>query len=586
MSVVHKACPSCTSSDGYADYGEEKGGHCFVCKYTVPSSDYIEEQQAKKSGSKAKSKQPKKEQMTQEKQEKTKPAVTAEQTAELKSRTTIKGNGYRGIKDSTLSAFGVRTEYNENTGEVYATYYPTTENGELSGWKPRVHPKSFGGSIGRTGNTCDLFGQFKFKNGGKTVLIVGGEHDTLASYQMLQDYYKSKNWEFDTPVVSPTVGESGCAKQIAAQYSFFDSFEKIIIGLDNDKAGIEAVEKIVSVLPKGKVFIAKWSKKDPNEMLQADLDKAFINDFYSAKAFVPAGVVGSSELYDKMIEQAGRERIPFPPFMSKLEKMLGSFELQTCGVIAAGTGAAKTTIANEIIYHLLFNTEYKTGIVSLELDAGQYAQALLSRHLNNRISSIDDPVERVTYLKTDQIREKADELFKKENGSDRFMVLDERDFSIEVMEDKILEMVISGGCQIIILDPVSDLFESLPHEAAAGFMKFLKSTMKNYPVSFLLLAHIRKSSDNKGAASSGGFVPEEAIFGSGSLIKSASWVAMLSRDKYNDDPVIRNTTHVVLSKNRRGSVTGSAGDLYYCSDKHQMFELEDWKRENGLDVNF
>jgi twinkle protein len=580
--VKHTACPKCTSSDGYADYGEGNGGHCFVCEFTVPSDDYKEEQ-SKKNGNKVK---PNKDKMTQEKQEKTKPAVTAEQTAELKARTTIKGNGYRGIKDSTLSAFGVRTEYNESSGEVYATYYPTTENGELTGWKPRVHPKSFGGSIGRTGNTCDMFGQFKFKNGGKTVLIVGGEHDQLAAYQMLQDYYKSKSWEFDTPVVSPTVGESGCAKQVAAQYKFFDSFEKIIVGLDNDKAGIEATEKLVAVLPKGKVFIAKWSKKDPNEMLQSSMEKSFISDFYNAKAYVPAGVVGSSELYDKLLEQAGRQRIPFPPFMSKLEKMLGSFELQTCGVIAAGTGAAKTTIANEIIYHLLFNTIYKVGIVSLELDGGQYAQALLSRHLNNRISSIDDPVERIAYLKTDQIKEKADELFKKENGADRFMILDERDFSIEVMEDKILEMVISGGCQIIILDPVSDLFEALPHEAAAGFMKFLKSTMKNYPVSFLLLAHIRKSSDNKGAASSGGFVPEEAVFGSGSLIKSASWVAMLSRDKYNDDPIIRNTTSVVLSKNRRGSVTGAAGQLYYCSDKHQMFELEDWKRENGISIDF
>ena len=105
--------------------------------------------------------------------------------------------------------------------------------------------------------------------------------------------------------------------------------------------------------------------------------------------------------------------------------------------------------------------------------------------------------------------------------------------------------------------------------------------MKTYPVSFLLLAHIRKSSDNKGAASSGAFVPEEAIFGSGSLVKSASWVAMLSRDKYNEDPVIRNTTHVVLSKNRRGSITGAAGELYYCSDTHQMYDLAEWQKENG-----
>ena len=517
---------------------------------------------------------------------KQKPVVTPEQTEELKSRTSTKGSDYRGINDNTLRAYGVRTEYNEASGEVSAVYYPCTENNELSGWKPRIHPKIFGGSIGRTGASCDMFGQFKFKTGGKFVLIVGGEHDCLAAYQMLQNYYKSKGWDFETPVVSPTIGETGCAKQLAKNYAFFDSFDKIILGFDQDEAGIEATEKAVAALPKGKVFIAKWSRKDPNKMLDDDLEKLFISDYYNAKAYVPAGVVGSSELYDKMLEQAGRERIPFPPFMHKLEAMLGSFELQTCGVISAGTGAAKTTIANEIIYHLLFNTSYKTGIVSLELDAGQYAQALLSRHIHNRISSINDPVERIKYLKSPDIKAKSDELFKTETGADRFMVLDERDFSIEVMEDKILEMIISGGCQIIILDPVSDLFESLPHEAAAGFMKFLKSTMKTYPVSFLLLAHIRKSSDNKNAASSGAFVPEEAIFGSGALTKSASWVAMLSRDKYNEDPIIRNSTHVVLSKNRRGSVTGKAGVLYYDSDTHQMYDLDDYLTENNLQPNF
>ena len=588
MSVLigHEGCDACGSSDAKAVYKDDDGSfssHCFSCGKTVASRAYIESKS--KSVGKPRGKYVQNNVKENMSNEKSKASVTAEQTAELKARTSLLGAGYRGISDATLKAYGVRTEYTEDTGEVSAVYYPCTEDGELSGWKPRIHPKIFGGSIGRTGNTCDLFGQFKFKNGGKFVLIVGGEHDSLAAYQMLQSYYKSKGWEYETPVVSPTVGETGCAKQLAKNYTWFDSYDRIIIGFDQDEAGIEATEKAIAALPKGKVFIAKWSRKDPNKMLEDDLEKLFISDYYNAKAYVPAGVVGSSELYDKMLEQAGRERIPFPPFMSKLESMLGSFELQTCGVIAAGTGAAKTTIANEIIYHLLFNTSYKTGIVSLELDAGQYAQALLSRHIHNRISSINDPIERIKYLKTDQVKAQADELFKTESGADRFMVLDERDFSIEVMEDKILEMIISGGCQIIILDPVSDLFESLPHEAAAGFMKFLKSTMKTYPVSFLLLAHIRKSSDNKGSASSGAFVPEEAVFGSGSLIKSASWVAMLSRDKYNDDPVIRNSTHIVLSKNRRGSVTGNAGVLYYDSNTHQMYDLEEWQKENGT-MNF
>lgn len=579
--VKHTSCSSCGSSDAYALYADDddyESGHCFSCQFTVPSREYIEEQDGKQV-SKQKVRSSTKEKSVS--QEKVKEAVTAEQTANLKAKTSNKGSGYRGIRDDVLQTFGVRTEYNEETGEVYAVYYPCTENNELVGWKPRVHPKAFGGSIGRTGASCDMFGQFKFKNGGKTCLIVGGEHDQLAAYQMLSDYYKSKGWEFDAVVVSPTVGETGSAKQIAKNYQWFDQYSKIIIGYDSDEAGKEATDKAVMALPKGKVFIAHWTKKDPNEMLQKDMAKKFLDDFYSAKPYVPAGVLGSSELYEKMLEQAGRPRIPLPPFLKKLEEMLGSFELQTTGVIAAGTGAAKTTISNEIIYHLLFNSPYKTGIVSLELDGGQYAQALLSRHIHNRISGIVDTEERIKYLTSEQIKAKADELFKKEDGSDRFMVLDERDFSIEVMKEKILEMIVCAGVQVIVLDPVSDLFEDLPYEAQAAFMKFLKSTMKTYPVSFLLLAHIRKSSDNKGAASAGAFVPEEAIFGSGSLTKSASWVAMLSRDKYNDDPVVRNTTHIVLSKNRRGSTTGKAGEIYYCNQTHQMYDLQDWLSENG-----
>ena len=564
--VKHTACPSCGSSDGLAIYSDDSS-HCFVCQKTVPSEEFKDDK--KKPKRKGLTEKKRKDEMT----EKVKASVTPEETESLKGKTGLTAGGYRGIRDDVLKVFGVRTELDESE-EVLARYYPCTTEGELTGWKRRGHPKNFGGSIGNTGNSCDLFGQFRFKNGGKVCLIVGGEEDQLAAYQMLKDYYVSKGWDFEPVVVSPTVGETGCAKQIANQYSWFDGYSKIVIGMDTDDAGKAAVEKIIAVLPKGKTFIANWSLKDPNELLLKGKEKQFISDFYNAKAYVPAGVLGSSELYELMIEQAGRERIPFPPFLKKLEAMLGSWELQTCGVIAAGTGAAKTTIANEIIYHLLFNTSYKTGIVSLELDGGQYAQALLSKHIHNRIASIHDPAERVKYLASDAVKEKAKELFTLPDGSNRFMVLDERDFSIEVMEEKILEMIISGGCQIIILDPVSDLFEDLPHEAAAGFMKFLKSTMKNYPVSFLLLAHIRKSSDNKGAASTGAFVPEESIYGSGSLTKSASWVAMLSRDKYNPDDTIRNTTHVVLSKNRRGAVTGQAGQIYYDSITHQMYDLD------------
>ena len=39
-----------------------------------------------------------------------------------------------------------------------------------------------------------------------------------------------------------------------------------------------------------------------------------------------------------------------------------------------------------------------------------------------------------------------------------------------------------------------------------------------------MIAHIRKSASNKDAASTGAFIPEEAIMGSSTMMKSASWL--------------------------------------------------------------
>ena len=277
--IRHEACEKCCSSDGKAVYADGSF-HCFVClKNTKPSEEFLE--QSEKKPKLKVSVEKRKDVMT----EKTKASVTPEETELLKRKTVLTAGGYRGIRDDVLKAFGVRTEL-DDSDEVIARYYPCTTEGELTGWKRRGHPKNFGGSIGNTGNSCDLFGQFRFKNGGKVCLIVGGEEDQLAAYQMLKDYYVSKGWEFEPVVVSPTVGETGCAKQIANQYSWFDGYSKIVIGMDTDDAGKAAIEKIIAVLPKGKTFIANWSLKDPNEMLLKGKEKQFISDFYNAKAYV------------------------------------------------------------------------------------------------------------------------------------------------------------------------------------------------------------------------------------------------------------------------------------------------------------
>ena len=571
--VKHTACPSCGSSDGLAIYSDDSS-HCFVCQKTVPSEEFKE---ANKEPKKVRT-SVRKEVMT----EKVKTAVTSQQTEELKSRTSLSARGYRGIKDETLKTFGVRTEFNEETGEVYCTYYPCTVNVELSGWKPRVHPKQFGGSIGQTGSNCDLFGQFKFKNGGKTALIVGGEHDQLAAYQMLKEYYVSKGWDFEPVVVSPTVGETGCAKQIAAQYTWFNQSDKIVVAMDSDEAGQKAIDKIVAALPKGKVFVAKWSGKDPNEMLLKGKERQFISDFYNAKAYVPAGVVGSNELYDKIVDQAEQIKVPFPPFLKTLNDMLGGGlnlgHIYTCSGV---TGGGKTSLINEMIYHWLFHSPYQIGVVSMELNAGQYGEVLLSRHIQQKLAKLNHD-DKIKLLSTDQIRLMGKELFEKEDGSPRFMLIDDRDSSLEQFQDTIEQMIISSGVKIVVIDPWSDVLDGLSNEEQALAMKWLKSCIKSHGCSFFLINHVRKSQNGgKNDQSAGGKITESDIMGSSTIMKSASANILLMRNKDAEDVQERNTTNISLAKNRLLGLTGPAGKVYYDFETHTLHDLEEWSKQNG-----
>ena len=567
--VKHTACPSCGSSDGLAIYSDDSS-HCFVCQKTVPSEEFKDEK--KKPKRKGLTEKKRKDEMT----EKVKASVTPEETESLKGKTGLTAGGYRGIRDDVLKVFGVRTELDESE-EVLARYYPCTTEGELTGWKRRGHPKNFGGSIGNTGNSCDLFGQFRFKNGGKVCLIVGGEEDQLAAYQMLKDYYVSKGWDFEPVVVSPTVGETGCAKQIANQYSWFDGYSKIVIGMDTDDAGKAAIEKIIAVLPKGKTFIANWSLKDPNEMLLKGKEKQFISDFYNAKAYVPVGIMASSDLYDKILQQASVEKTPFPPWMGKLNEMfVGGMPGNAIINIAADTGLGKTTLVNSMVEYWIFNSPHTVGVVSMELDSSQYGEALLGQYIHRKISLIADMDERLRFLKSDEIKGKANQLFLKEDGSPRFYLLDNRDGSVEDIQAAIEELVVGCGVKIIILDPLQDVLDGLSNDEQALFMKWAKGLIKSHGTTLCLINHMRKTP----AGQSGGD-HESNIMGSSTIIKSASANILLKRDKMSDDPILRNTTEISVTKNRLYGITGPAGAVYYDNQTARLHNLDDWLNENA-----
>lgn len=576
-SYSHKtACPRCRRSGGDSAgdnlhvYGEGNGAYCWACGFTIPSDDHAEEMGWN----------------VEEEDEPvtTREALTSEQKEEIKEMTGLKGFSYRGIRDEISRWFGVRYEYDSETGKPIAQYFPTTIEGELVGYRVRRFPKDFSQSPGKVGKECDLGGQFRFNTQNKICVIVGGETKLLNTYQMLKDDIERRGKDYDVPaVVCSTLGESGAWKQVQAQYAFFEKFEKIIICMDNDKAGKEAAESIAKVLPKGRAYIMSMRYKDADDYVvdkegnRVGKEREFLLDYWAAKPWTPDGIVGSGSVADRIREAAAAPKVPLPPFMHKLQKLMaGGIPLKTIINLGSASGTGKSTIVDECTYYWIFNSPYKPGIVTLESDVGQYGTKLLSRHVGRKIDLFETPEEKLEFLSRPEITESERNLYFKEDGEQRFYLIEDRDGGLDSMKAKIEELVIACGCQLIILDPLQDILDGLPNEEQATFLKWMKGMVKSHDVIFINVNHVRKSQGGKQANSTGADLFEEDMQGSSSIFKSGACNLLFTRNKEAEDPIERNTTKMKASKIRWTGHTGAAGEYYYDNLTHTMYDKEDW----------
>jgi hypothetical protein len=470
----------------------------------------------------------------------------------------------------------VRYSYDEGTGEVKETLYPTTKEGKMSGFKERKHPKDFSGPWGETGRECDMFGQVKFATQTGLCMIVGGEHDALAAYQMMKS--NQHNDKYDAvAVVSATIGESGAVKQIQKNYQFFNRFKTIIICMDNDKVGQEAASDIAKVLPRGKAKVMLMRYKDPNKYLEMGKTKEFVSDFWGSKVWTPAGVHASSSLYDAAQRYAEVKQLSLPPFLPKAREMFGGTGLVKgeITVIFAKTSVGKSSFVDAFtINWALFEPEEVVGVLSLEATVEKYSTNLFSNYLGIKLIRMQNAEERIAFLKQPEIKDKLDKLLKTDDGIDRFFVCDDRGADIEVVKEKILEMIIQSGVTTLIVDPFSDLMAGMDINAQEDFVAWLKKLLKEYPhVSLVLVCHTRKGDKNE-------VLREEDIIGTSTIMKSAAQTISLERDKLAENPILRNVTKVTIHKNRHYGETGSADEVYYDWKTAQLYNFQEWLKVN------
>lgn len=579
----------CTSSDGLAVYEKinEEGetvydGFCWSCNQHFSVSEILESSLAEELGAengkvvkKKFKKKPKKEAMTKD-----------EVVAFIKEIGYNSGN-YRGIQDKYSQFYGHLTELDKK-GNVIARYYPETEDGKVVGYKSRIPPKKFGyKNRGRTGVNSELSGQIKFTSGGKYLLIVGGEEDKAAAFEMLREAQIKRGQKEYEPiaVVSPTTGEGSAYKQVAKQYDFCDQFDWIIIGMDNDEKGKESAEKVAEVLPQEKVKIATWSRKDPNTMLNESKQAQFLRDFYNAKEYVNTGVKSSAEIIDDVKDVLVSDKITLPNYMHRAETMMKrAFSTNGRVVnILGSTSCGKSTHVNNMTYHWIFEEGLKPLIISLEMTAGEYAVDLLSLHLKKNLDWFESGMDAWDYLEREDVKEMYKDLFTDAYGEERFRIVDDRDGKISTLTKQIERGVKQYGCNIVIIDVLTDLLRFLPMDEQEKHMAWQKNFVKS-GVSIVNVLHTRKPERDKNGKLRK--TTEYDVLGSGTFVQSAHINLIINRDKMANDEIEKNSTYVDMPKCRRGR-TGEAGVWYYEPTTRQVYDREDYLQGKvGNDVEY
>lgn len=210
-----------------------------------------------------------------------------------------------------------------------------------------------------------------------------------------------------------------------------------------------------------------------------------------------------------------------------------------------------------MLYYWIFNSPYKVGVLSLELDDQEYSNVLASRHHGVKFNLLEE-YEAEAFL-TDEVNvAKRKELWIREDGSPRFYLMIERDGKLDSIKSLIEQLIIACDCRIVLLDPIQDLFSGLSLSQQEEFSSWIKIMMKAYSVCFVCVNHIRKTQGGGVDAK----YTEQEVKGSSTLIQSSSYNILLNREK-DPDGELSEKQQILLRSTMTHRITKNRSTRYY-----------------------
>ena len=496
---------------------------------------------------------------------------------EIQNRVSSTGD-YGSITDRRISehtARKYRTKIKTNGSMITHHYYEyfNTEGSHVATKIRQVEGKRIW-SQGDMGDAL-LFGQNLFKSGGKYITITEGEIDAMSTYEML-----GSKWA----VVSIKNGVQSAAQNCKQHLEYLNSFDNVVVCFDNDKPGIEASQKVAQLFEPNKCKIVRLDYKDPNEYQKLGKSKAFVQDWWSAESYTPAGIMNLAKLGDSLYEEEYCETIPYP-WSAMNEKTYGmrTGELVT---FTSGAGMGKSSIMRELMHHILKNSNDNIGILALEESTKNTAFNIMSVEANQRLY--------IKEIRSQFSREQLHQWQKNTIGSGRFFAFDH--FG-SIGNDEILSrvryMAKSLDCKWIFLDHLSILVsgqdEGDERKSIDVLMTKLRSLVEQTGVGLLLVSHLRRPAGDSGHEN-GKEITLSHLRGSASIAHLSDSVIGLERNQQADGDEA-NTTTIRILKNRYTGETGIATHLYYDKETGRLTEVDnpyeaEYNVENKEEVPF
>jgi len=525
--LKHQPCPytDCGSSDAFSYNTQHHIGFCHSCGKSYPKRkmrifEWVSEKYPLKSN----------------KGEEVSDNEDLIETEEPKGFWDFRG--HRKVSSSSMTFYGVKSFVQDDLPVKHTYVYPDGST------KTRFFPKEFSTANGFKSDR--LWGMDKFPAGSaKAVTITEGELDAMSAFQMLGSKY---------PVVSlPSATPS--KKLLENCKDWLGSFDKIYLSLDADDKAERFALNLMNLFP-GRVYkVPHDVYKDANEFLMADAGDKYRSAWYSSGVFTPDNIYATEEDFLELLHDTPDHAYIPTNIYALDEKILGLMQGHFT-VIKAPTGIGKSEFMRYLEYNFIKNypevrfatwhleeTKLRSllGVVSYYLDDNLTRKDLITE--KNRLQDVEMAIKHITH----------------KTGYMQFH-LREEDGADELIEQiRILTQVY--GCKYVFFEPIQDVItvsgDDNKESMLADLSVRLSKLAADLNIGIVTIGHTNENGDFKYCKMIG---------------QRASVIIDLERDKEATDMLDRNTTKLVVKKNRPCGLEGEAGELLFNGDKFTLAE--------------